>query len=117
MLQNASLAQVYLEELKTMILGEVSTLGEKMWSLYEELIAMNNIVVDLHGLKQKHKYYVKNLKVVQSTIVSLHEWSMQYKGVLLELGNKSRKEVELEKPKVQMLIQNNKQLTFFISNT
>lgn len=47
----------------------------------------------------------------------MHEWSMQYKGESLELGKKTRKEVELEKEKVQILIQNNKQLTSFISNT
>ena len=54
---------------------------------------------------------------MQSAIISVHEWLLQCKGVPLELGKKERKEVELEKAKVWMLIQNNKQITSFITNT
>jgi len=66
--------------------------------------------VHLHELWHKYKHYVKTLKAMQSAITIVHEWSMQYKGTRLELGKKIRKEVELEKTKVQMPIQNNKQL-------
>lgn len=41
---------------------------------------------------------------------------IRYKGAPLDLVKKMKLEVELEKVKVQMLIQNNKQLTSFIDN-
>lgn len=38
--EKATLAQFYLEEIKAATLGEVSTLGETMTGLYEELITV-----------------------------------------------------------------------------
>ena len=91
--QNTSFAHVYLEELKETILSEVSTMGETMQSLYEEFVTMHKEFFHLHGLQHKCKDDVKTLKVVQSTVASMHEWSTQYKWALLELGKKAREEV------------------------
>lgn len=76
---------------------------------------MQKVVVHLHELYQKCKDYVKTFNVVQLIIV--HEFSLQYKGAPLELRKKTRQEAQLEKEKVQILIQNNKQLASFIANT
>lgn len=78
---------------------------------------MHKEVIHMHGLQVKCKYFVKTLRNVQAAITFVHEWSIQYKGALLELGKMKMQEVELEKTKVCMLIQNNKQFTSFISNT
>jgi len=51
-----------LEEIRAMILAEVSTLGETMQNLYEEFVRIHKEVVHLHGLHQKRKYFVKTLK-------------------------------------------------------
>lgn len=48
---NLVFTRVYLEEMRAMILGEVSKLGETMWDLYEELITIHKVVVHLHGLQ------------------------------------------------------------------
>lgn len=42
---------------------------------------------------------------------------MQYKGALHEMGKKTRQEEELEKSKVWMIVQNDKQFSSFVSNT
>ena len=87
-----------------------------MQSLYEELVTMHKIIFHLNGMQQKCKYNAKALKVVHTTITFMHEWLMQYKGALHDLGKKTRQEAKLEKEKVCMLIQDNKQLTSFIAN-
>jgi len=51
--QKAASTQVYLEENKVVILGEVSTLGETMWSLYEELVTMHKTFFYLHDMQHK----------------------------------------------------------------
>ena len=45
--------QAYLEEIKVTILGEVSTLGEIMQSLYEELVTMHKEIFHLHKMQHK----------------------------------------------------------------
>lgn len=85
-----------------------------MHNIYEELVTMHKVVVHLHDLKHNCKYYMKTLRVVQSSIVSVHECLMWYKGGILELRKKT-KEAELEKEKVQMLSQIKKQLASFIT--
>lgn len=75
-----------------------------MWNINEELVTMHKEAVHLHELQQKSKDHVNTLKVVQSAIVAMHEWSMQYIGAPLKLGKKTMEEEELEKAKVWMLI-------------
>lgn len=87
-----------------MILGEVSTLGETMHNLYEDLVTMNKVVVHLHGLQQKYKYFFKTLRNLQVAIVIVHEWSMRYKVAPLDLGKKMKQHEELEKEIVRMMI-------------
>ena len=41
---------VYLEETRATILGEVSTLGETMGNVYEELMAVHKAIFHLRGL-------------------------------------------------------------------
>jgi len=81
-------AQVYLEELKATILGEVSTLGETMWGLCGELVTMHKVVVHLHGMQHKCKDSAKVLNAFHTTITAMHKLLMEYKGELLELLKK-----------------------------
>ena len=53
---------------------------------------------------------------MQVPISYVEEWSKKYKWAPLDLVNKMKPWVELEKEKVRMLIQNNKQLTSFIGS-
>lgn len=46
----------------------------------------------------------------------MKEWERRYKGAPLTLGMKMKLHAELEKARVQMLIQKNKQLASFIGN-
>lgn len=87
-----------------------------MKSLYEELVTVHKAVFRLHNMHQKYKYNAKYIKVVHTTIIVVHEWSMQYKGALSLLGTKTRQQAELEKSQVWMIIQSNKQLASFIAN-
>jgi len=79
-----------MEELKETIFGEVSKLGETMWSLYEDVVTMHKEVVLLHDMQQKCKDIVKALKSVHTTITVVCEHSMQYKGAPAELAKKIR---------------------------
>lgn len=114
--QNVAFTHVYLEEKRETILGEISTLGETMWCLYEELTTIHNTIVHLHGLQQKSKEFFNTLKNVQDAIIVVKEWIIRHKGAVLNLVKKMKLQAELEKEIVQILIQNNKQLTSFIGN-
>ena len=57
--------------MRATILGEVSTLGETMQDLYEELITIHKAVVHLHGLQQQSRYFAKTLKNVKVTISAM----------------------------------------------
>lgn len=72
--QNEAPTEVYLEKIKANILGEVSTLGDTMKNLYEELVTVHKEVVHLHCLQQKCKYQIKTLNIVQTSISIMHEW-------------------------------------------
>lgn len=87
--QNASFTQVHLKEMKATILGDKSTLGDIIENLYEEHVTMHKDIVHMHGLQQKCKDIVKMLRNVKSTIVFMHEWSIQYKMAPLQLGKKT----------------------------
>ena len=78
--QNATHTQAYMEYLKATIHGEVSTLGETMQILYEEIFTAHKVVVHSHNMQQKCKDNAKDLKVFHIAIASVHEWSMRYKG-------------------------------------
>jgi len=67
-------------------------------------------------MQQKWKDDAKALKIVHTSITKFNESLMQCKGAQLELANKTREQVELEKVKLQIIIQRNKQLTSFITN-
>lgn len=84
--------------------------------LYEELVTVHKVVVRLHDMQNKCKDNAKSLKVVLIAITIMHEWEMQHKGAPPKLVKKTRKDVELEKAWVQMLIQSNKQIASFIAN-
>ena len=99
-----------------MILVEVSTLGETMRKLYDGFITIHKAVVHFHGLQQQRKEFVKTLKNIQASIAYVQEWTMRYKGEPLDLVKKMKPHVDLEKAKVWMIIQNNKQLTSFIGS-
>lgn len=58
--QKAPPTQVYLEELKASLLGEVLVLGENMLRLYEELVTIHKAIVFLHGMQQKCKDNAKH---------------------------------------------------------
>jgi len=62
--------------MRAVILGEVSTIGETMRDLYEELITIHKAVVHLHGLQQQSRYFAKALKNVQVSIAAMQEWTM-----------------------------------------
>ena len=87
-----------------------------MRNIYEDLVTMHKKIFHLHGLQQKCKDFVKTHKSVPTVIVVVHEWSMRYKGALLDLGKKTKQQAELEKARFQMLIHKNKQLASFIAN-
>ena len=87
--------------MRATILGEVSTLGETMRDLYEELITIHKAVVHLHDLQQHSRDFVKSN--VQAAIVVVHEWTMRYKGAPLDFGKKMKPQAELEKARVRML--------------
>lgn len=59
--QNVIYAQVYLEEMRATTLGEVSTLGETMRDLYEELITIHKAVVHLHGCSNRAVTLLKGM--------------------------------------------------------
>lgn len=88
--QNPTSTQVDVEEMKAMIVSEVSTLGETMLNLYEELVSMHREFFHAHGLQKQCKYFFKVLMNMQVSITSVHEWSMRYKGALLDLGKKMK---------------------------
>lgn len=66
---------------------------------------MHKAVVRVHGL-QRIKEFVQTLKNIHAAIAHVQEWIMRYKGVSLHLSKKMKLQAELEKTKVQMLIQN-----------
>jgi len=51
-------------------------------------------------MQQKCKYFFKTLRNVEASIVVVHEWSMQYKGALPELGKKTKQRAELKKARL-----------------
>lgn len=59
-----------------------------MQNLYEEFFIVDKEIVHLHGLQHKCNYVFKTPKVVQETIITLHEWSMRYKGAHLTWARK-----------------------------
>ena len=87
-----------------------------MWKLYEGFFTIHKAVVCLHVLQQQRKEFVKRLKNIQVSISYVQESTMRYKGAPLELVKKMKPHVEMERAKVQMLIQNNKHLTSFIGS-
>lgn len=91
-------------------------MGETMRSLYEELVTVHKEVFHLQDMQQKCKDNSKALKVVHTSIVFVHEWSMQYKESLPELAKKTMQHAELEKAQMWMIIQSNKKLAWFIAN-
>ena len=57
-----------LGEMKTMILVEVSTLGDTMQKLYDRFLTVHKAVVHVHGLQQQSKEFVQTLKNIHDTI-------------------------------------------------
>ena len=90
--------------MKETILGEVSTLGETMQDIYEELVTVHKEVVRMLGLQQHCKDIFKTLINVQAAIVAIHEWTMRYKGAPLELGKNMKPHAKMEKARMRMLI-------------
>jgi len=64
MSHNATFAQVHLEEMKAAIRNEVSTLGETMQDLHDELVTVHKVVFHVLGLQQQCKDFVKTLRNV-----------------------------------------------------
>jgi len=64
----------------------------------------------VHGLQQRSKEFVQTLKNMHAAIAHVQQWTMQYKGAPLHLAKKMKPQAELEKAKVQMMIQNYEQI-------
>ena len=94
--------------MRAVILVEVSTLGDIMRDLYEELVTVHKEIICLHDLQRQSREFVKILRNVQVSIDVMHDWTMRYKGEPLTLVKKMKSQKELEKARVRMLIQNNK---------
>ena len=75
-MQDAHFAQVYYEEIREMILVEVSTLGDIMRHLYEEFLTVDKVFFCLHDLQCQSGEFVKILKNVKVSITIVHEWTM-----------------------------------------
>ncbi len=103
-------------EMRKFILVIVSKLETTMRKLYDELFTMHKEVFRVHVLQQRSKEFVQTLRNIHATITHVEEWKMQYKGAPLHLPKMMKPQIELEKAKVHMLIQNYKQLTPFISS-
>lgn len=76
--------------MKTTILAKVSTLESTMRKLYDGFVTMHKSVVCIHGLQQWSKEFVQTLKNTHASITHVQEWTMRYKGALLELVNKMK---------------------------
>ena len=87
-----------------------------MDKIYEGFVTIHKSAVNFHGPWQQTKEFVKTLKKIQSSISYVKEWTMRYKGAPFDLVKKMKPQAELEKEKVWMLIQKNKQFTSFIGN-
>lgn len=85
-----------------------------MQDLYEELITIHKAIIHFHGLQQQIRDFFK--WNVQATIFIVQEWTMRHKGELLSFLEKMKPQVELEKARVQIQIQNNKKLDSLISS-
>ena len=77
-----------------------------MQNLYDGFITVHKEVVHVHGLQQQSNKFVQTLKKMHAAITHVQEWTMRYKGAPLDLEKKTKPQEELEKAKVQMLIQN-----------
>lgn len=65
------------EEMRTMILSEVSTLGDTLWKLYDGFFTVHKEVFHLHCLHQWSKEFVQTLKNIHASIAHVQEWTMQ----------------------------------------
>jgi len=72
---------------------------------------MHNVIFYVHDLQQQRKDLVKKLKKIHVFIAHVQEWTMWYKGALLDLVKKMKPWADMEKVKVWMLIQNYEHLT------
>lgn len=78
----------------------MSVLGDTMWNIYDEFVTVHKEVVCFNGLQKWRKEFVQTLKNIRATITHVKEWIMGYKGAPIDLEQKMKPEVELEKAKV-----------------
>lgn len=78
---------------------------------------MHKVFFQLQRLQLQWREFVTALKNVQAAIIYVHDWIMWYKEAPLTIVKMMKPQAKLEKEKVRVLIQNNKQLATFITNT
>ena len=88
-----------------------------MRKLYDGFFTVHKEVFHLHGLHQWRKEFVKTIKNIHVAITYVHEWTIWFKGAMLELLKKMKPQEDLEKAKVRMLIHNKKKFASFIGIT
>lgn len=88
------------------ILANVSTLEATMWKLYDRFVTIHKEVVHLFGFQRQRKNILQTLRGIQTAIDHVQEWIIRYKGVSLHFLKMMKLQVELDKPKIKMHIQN-----------
>lgn len=86
-----------MEQMRKVILAEVSTLETTMRNRYDRFITVHKEFFHVHGLQQQRKEFVQNLRNIHATIAHVQECKMWYKGALLHLPNILKPQAELEK--------------------
>lgn len=76
-----------MEEMRKVILAEVSTLEATMWKLYEGFPTVYKVDVHLYSFQQWSNKIVQSLKDIDATITHVQEWTMRYKGASPFLHN------------------------------
>lgn len=59
-----------------------------MMNIYEEFLTLHKACVPWHNMQKKSQDNAKSLKVVDATIIVIHEWGMKYIGAPPELVKK-----------------------------
>ena len=103
-------------EMRKVILVEVSTLKATMQKLYDKFLIVHKVVVHQYGFQWWRRNIVQTLEDIHAAIAQVQEWTMRYKGALLHLPKMMKPQLELDKAKIWIQIQNYENRTLFISS-
>lgn len=103
-------------EIRKVILIEVSTLEATMRKIYEGFVIVHKANVHLYSFEGQSRNIFQTLRDIHATISHVKEQKMNYKGASLHFPKMMKLQAQLDKEKIQMQIQNYKQLTPFISS-